>query len=581
MGVWDLDNDLDLDRARYDRENRLHPPDYPSGQDMDISSSGLFDSGMSGMSYDAPMSINTMGMGDTNPWASTYGSGYNMNGYQQQPQQVQQQGFTYEKFESICKKTVSGLTQIFKSLPQLTSLFWYNYCFKLFWVGVGFSVFGFVTLLFGWSRANILLVSGLLELFGGGCGWFILKDKSLECKEEYKDKIQQSNIPTSIPSYEMNIPNTYSSTQNDMEWEQEDYEENEYENEINETYSSLEEQEETPEWTLEEEQENTLEDEPMSASDALETMQHVPQGMYTRQYLYDMFTKVLPKMKPNFSTLTEITPDDDAFHQMNSSLREAAEVCGVKEDVELERLQENFSTIICECTRPVGFKPEAVADELARIYAHRSKSDISKVYAQAESVGRRCIITIFTGNTAMISLRDMLLQKEDFFLDSSNYIPVVFGIDHKAEVIAYDFKKLESILITGMPRSGKSWFVQAVLTQMCALVPPSELNIYICDPKDGISDFKSFCLPHVKKFVSGDDNIVNTLRRVVKEEAPKRKKIIGDAGFVNIWDYKERYPDVQLPIIYVLIDEVVTLAERMDKETKAEFQGLLVELISQ
>ena len=212
-------------------------------------------------------------------------------------------------------------------------------------------------------------------------------------------------------------------------------------------------------------------------------MQNVPQGMYTRQYLYDMFTKVLPSMKPNFSTLTEITPDDDAFHQMNSSLREAAEVCGVKEEVELERLQENFSTIICECTRPIGFKPDAVADELARIYAHRSKSDVSKVYAQAESVGRRCIITIFTGNSAMISLKDMLSQKESFFLDTNNYMPVVFGIDHKAEVIAYDFKKLESILITGMPRSGKSWFVQAVLTQMCALVSPSELNIYICDPK--------------------------------------------------------------------------------------------------
>ncbi|MBQ8234984.1 MAG: hypothetical protein IJZ36_05335, partial [Bacilli bacterium] len=506
MGVFDLDNDIDIERARYDRENRLHPPEYPSGQDMDITSSGLFDSGMSDMSYDAPISMNSMGMGDmmsggANPWASTYGSGYN-TGYQQQ-QPAQQQGFTYEKFESICGKTITGFTQIFKSFSSLTSLFWYNYCFKLFIIGCVCSGVGFILMLFGISRAKLILLSGLLELFSGACGWFALKDNSLNCTSEYKDKPQNNINNIQTPEYNMSMDNLRFNPNLDVEddpWDEVDVN-SESMNETRHMESGLigeDINENEPEWTLEDSEVEEKE-EPMSANEALDSMQSVPQGMYTRQYLYDMFTKVLPKMKPNFSTLTEITPDDDAFHQMAISIREAAEVCGVKGDVELERLQENFSTIICECSRPVGCKPDVVADELARIYAHRSKSDISKVYAKAESVGRKCIITIFTGNTAMISLRDMLMQKEDFFLDASNYIPVVFGIDHKAEVIAYDFKKLESILITGMPRSGKSWFVQAVLTQMCALVPPSELNIYICDPKDGISDFKSFCLPHVKK----------------------------------------------------------------------------------
>ena len=105
--------------------------------------------------------------------------------------------------------------------------------------------------------------------------------------------------------------------------------------------------------------------------------------------------------------------------------------------------------------------------------------------------------------------------------------------------------------------------------------------LFRSDPKDDVSDFKDFKLPHVKKFVSGDNNIVKTLNNLVKVEGPRRKKIIGDAGFVNIWDYKEQNPDVKLPIIYVVIDEVVTLASRMDKETNNEFRMLLRELISQ
>lgn len=88
----------------------------------------------------------------------------------------------------------------------------------------------------------------------------------------------------------------------------------------------------------------------------------------------------------------------------------------------------------------------------------------------------------------MISVKDMYDNCKDFMLDTKNYMPVVIGVNHMGKVIKTDsLKKIESVLITGMPRSGKSWFVQAILTQMCAFVPPSELNIYICDPKEGIS----------------------------------------------------------------------------------------------
>ena len=262
---------------------------------------------------------------------------------------------------------------------------------------------------------------------------------------------------------------------------------------------------------------------------------------------------------------------------------EAAQVAGCKEDFlpDLEELQENMFVIVATCNRPQGFKPELVASELANIYAYADGTKNENVFAKVDTIGAHCKITIFNGAAAMISLKDMMLQQKDWICDTKNYMPVVLGIDQLGKVITVDCKKLESIIITGMPRSGKSWFVQAVLTQMCAFTPPSELNIFICDPKDDVSDFKDFKLPHVKKFVSGDNNIVKTLNNLVKVEGPRRKKIIGDAGFVNIWDYKEQNPDVKLPIIYVVIDEVVTLASRMDKETNNEFRMLLRELISQ
>jgi S-DNA-T family DNA segregation ATPase FtsK/SpoIIIE len=322
----------------------------------------------------------------------------------------------------------------------------------------------------------------------------------------------------------------------------------------------------------------------VSVEEAMENIVVPEGGLYVRQYLFDMFTKVLENITPGYSTVKEIRPESDVFLAWEKYLRDSCEQTGVKEEnlPTLERLEETLFTIKLTFNRPkVGFKGEAVADELVSIYSYLGGKYNSKVYATIVNIAKECIITVFTGETAMISLKDMYDNCEKFVLDRKNYMPIVLGIDAIGDVITCDFKKIESLLIAGMPRAGKSWFAQAVLTQMCAFVPPSELNIYICDPKDGISDFKAFKLPHVKKFVSGDDNIVNTLRSVVKDLAPKRKKIIGDAGFVNIWDFKEVNPDVKMPVIYILIDEVVTLAERMEKETKQEFQGLLVELISQ
>lgn len=91
----------------------------------------------------------------------------------------------------------------------------------------------------------------------------------------------------------------------------------------------------------------------------------------------------------------------------------------------------------------------------------------------------------------MVTIKDTYRYTKDFVLDTKNEMPIILGIDAEGKAITKDFKTINSILVTGMPRSGKSWFVQSRLTQMMFYMKPSELNFYICDPKDDISDFKA------------------------------------------------------------------------------------------
>ena len=121
---------------------------------------------------------------------------------------------------------------------------------------------------------------------------------------------------------------------------------------------------------------------------------------------------------------------------------------------------------------------------------------------------------------------------------------------------------------------------------------PKDLWLFFLDPKAGTSDFKSFKLPHVKKFASrytdsnGNDvnkdtpSIMDTLRWIVNVEAPRRKRIIGDHNCVNINDFRNKYPDIELPLIYVVIDEMVTLS-KMEKELEKEYQSYLDMIVTQ
>lgn len=621
---------LDYDAAKENRANRAHPADFQPGQEPSFNQgSDFFGSGQGNTAGDTPFSGGSFTGGDTgfgaNPAGGFGGFGdqsFGANsmgspmsgvggfgdqnfgtvgstpfggggfagsplpgqGMQQQPQQKSDEDKFYDGVKAVGKGGKTFVTDVLDSFNTVTPRFWSNYGFKSCIAGIITLVLGLVVLFVATSGTGAqMIIAGLVSTSLGVIVWLFNVEKAKEFQSEYRD-IQEPTLddtnfkpepePAPEPAFDM------SSQQEDMPV---------FDDDSDDPYGDPDDDDED----YYAEADSVQPTEGVSADVALETMPEVPKGMYTREFLYEMFTKTLPQLKPDFAKVTDYDEDDNLFLLWDSWIQEAGKVCGCKEEAlpMLISLRTTMFAYIVVCDRPSGFKPEAVAEELCNIYADRAVEegieekhpDRTAVSAMVENVGMQCRITIKNGKSALIGLRDMLETDEvkKFFLSTKNYMPVVLGVDQLGHVIYADFKKVESVLITGMPRSGKSWFVQAVLTQMCGFLSPDDLNLYICDPKGDISDFKSFILPHVKKFATTDASILATLRYLINTEAPRRKKIIGDAGNVNIWDYKDRYPDVKMPLIYVVIDEVVTLAERMDKETKADFQGMLTVLVSQ
>lgn len=594
-----LGGDFDPDSARYERQNRLNPPDFAPGQGDDDLFKSDFEqpvSGGSGMNDIFSTSGVDVFNGGNTPMTGSFNSGmFNQSNTMQGQGQSQSMSDEDKFFNAIAKggKVVFGFfNDIVSSSKGLTPKFISVYGKNVTFVSLAVAFVGIVLRLFGIVFGVQLLVGGLLSASAGVALLMFFVEKGAGCSSQYEDDNTTQNFSSPPqPSMDLALAGNGFGGIDDTDFDDDE-----------EKFGYNNEEEDDPQgFDFEDDFDfNDSKDEVQDGENpdtVLDNLPDIDRGMYTRQFLYDSFTRVLPNLKTNFSDVKEYDEDSEVFLSWDDIIQRASAVTGLKDDdiPYLKALEENLFTIKATISRTPKMKPDLIGEEVAKAYAYNeydNDEDRARVFAKVETVLDECVITVFTGASHMISLKDMYTKSEKFILDKKNTIPVVLGINEKGNVVTADFKKIESIIIAGMPRSGKSWLVQAILTQMCALLPPSELNIFFLDPKASTSDFKNFKLPHVKKFASRytDSNgvvvnkeytgILDVLRWVVNVEAPRRKKLIGDHGKVNINDFKATHPDVKLPIIYIVIDEMVTLSE-MIKEEEKEYQSYLKMIVTQ
>lgn len=310
-------------------------------------------------------------------------------------------------------------------------------------------------------------------------------------------------------------------------------------------------------------------------------------GLYDRRSLFERQLSVLSNITKGYATQTVIAEGTETFNNLDALVQESGELFKSGNTAEIPYLISAVDTLFyirLEIARPKYIKNiDAYTQEIVNIFQYdkvTGKRDKS-IYGVGEFVGKNIYIKLMKGETAFIGLKDVYTSHADKILDYSNKMPIVLGVDLEGSPVIVDFYSLDSILITGMPRSGKTWLMLAILYQMMCYMSPNELQFYIMDPKAKLSDFAHAITPHIRNFITADEDILAQLKYIVRVEGARRKEIIGGAGYVNISDYNKDNPDKAIPLLYVIIDEVVTLAERMEKETLKEFQGLLFELVSQ
>lgn len=585
-----------VDDLRAEREARMNPPKTEAGQG-DSNDWAFFDDNSNSAETDQSAFTGSEA-GSSNIYGDPMGSA--LGGALQQPQQQQ---VTPQSLTETEDKIIGASIQAAKFLGANTkelflgfqsglygndAMYWSKLGSKMSRWGIAIVIAGSVLMginkLTGFSNNGFwVMIGGLIELMGGILILTLnfekakeLKKEKLEIEPDYKEDNLDSSNDDLIALFEDSSEDTQPEEQDNGwgNWGSDDNSANIWDTLEDEDTSESEEQEEVYQ-------------EDINIEAELEQVPQIQAHTQTRQFLFEQFTKVLPLINPNFSDLKLISENSDNFIIFDKMIHDASIQCGAKEDNTpvLIELRENLSIIQIKATRPAGIKEQDIANEIANMY---SRNDFGKVVhegvsAIVNSVGAYFIINLFTGNNPLVSLGDIYKKTKDFVLDTSNKMPLIWGIDEFGDPIYCDADNIFSYIISGIPRSGKSWKGQSMVLQLCMFNSPREVTFEAFDVKGLTSDFHAMAeyLPHFKKFESDRARIIARLRYLTTVEANRRSKILKEHDVIAIKDLKEKYPEVELPYLYIIIDEMLGLKEGFTKDEEKEFQGLLNMLVSQ
>lgn len=309
--------------------------------------------------------------------------------------------------------------------------------------------------------------------------------------------------------------------------------------------------------------------------------------MINKQYLYDMMLSTLQTRTPNYARETELDPDSREFLAYCEMVKSAAEVIGSGKNLEnmpevTEVVDKLFYTLIT-IRRPKWIN-ESNIDKLVREIVNvcaldkRTREIDKSITGSGTVAGNEAYIKINKGETAMVTLKDIYLSDKvrDEIVKGKMKMPLAFGINAEGDEIIRDFKDVHALLVSGAPRSGKTWFVKTLIAQLMMFKKPSEFEFYIIDAKTVTSDYYHLVTPHIRDFLTTDEEIITLLRHLCNEEANRREQLFYEKGGVqNIEDFHKKNPFEKMPYILVVMDEVITISNRMDKEMKNEFMSLL------
>lgn len=235
---------------------------------------------------------------------------------------------------------------------------------------------------------------------------------------------------------------------------------------------------------------------------------------------------------------------------------------GINEYLKISSFEEGASLRKITISLPSGIKLSEMKSNLENIQAQTGIDHIEI------SKGARpgSISFMFPKEQrSIVYLKGLLTNREFNKFIKKSILPFSIGTDEIGTPIYIDLAKVYHLLVAGSTGSGKSVFLVQLLLSLLILKNPSDLQLYLIDPKRvELKKFKEF--PHVKEMVYEADEALTILNSLVLE-MERRYELLDDHDVDELSEYNKKKPKNKLPYLICVIDEFADLI-MMNEEVK-------------
>ncbi len=133
---------------------------------------------------------------------------------------------------------------------------------------------------------------------------------------------------------------------------------------------------------------------------------------------------------------------------------------------------------------------------------------------------------------------------------------VPIGEDVEGKIIYGDIAKMPHMLVAGTTGSGKSVFLNGIITSLLMKNTPYDMKMILIDPK--MVEFRRFSSLRYVKYVTDSNEAISILSSLCAE-MDKRYKIMANNGCRDIDTYNQKYPTKRMPKIILVVDEMADM----------------------
>ena len=243
------------------------------------------------------------------------------------------------------------------------------------------------------------------------------------------------------------------------------------------------------------------------------------------------------------------------YHKENKRNNSKAEEIGRKIQEAIEEMNGTtllpISAITGSNTIKIKLKP---MNNIKKAYSMKReiKYAVGKENVRIYEEGDKIVVEIPNkGETVLFG--DFMQNPEYRLIKSKTTVPI--GQNEVGENVYGDIAKMPHMLVAGQTGSGKSVFLNTIITALLFKNSPNDLKMILIDPK--MVEFDRFKTIHHVKYVSETSEAVNTLEKLTIE-MDKRYAIFAQAGCRDIDDYNEIHSP-KMPRILLVIDELADM----------------------